>query len=306
MGLHKILIHYRRTFCLLGMITSLLTPAFCAAQNQPDFSAFSSNLQVINPAFSGKNGATQLVAHHRKVWSGMQYPIHSSLLGISAPVGGNWGLGIQLVNDNFQFFNNHSITANISYAIQLNQSHDLLFGMGITGEQFVPDFSGIRTHTPNDPEFINAQRTSRASLTIGISLRNSDYYLHAVGFNLSNLHRNTYRINAGGGLFTDLNDSVYLTNSFLLRMEPGTPMNADITSMVSYLSKYHFGFGYRWNSSVSINALIDANPWLQLGYSYGIPTNTLYTHTSGSHEFFMRFFLLQKRSSRFSWHPNCF
>lgn len=298
-------------------ILFLLIQFTVVAQNTADYTVFNHNLSLVNPAFAGKNGKIQLATNYKKVWAGIENSINTNVLSFSMPFYNGIGLGINITRDDFYLFNETIASVDVSYKVRLNSYNDLLFGIKAQGAFFNANLNKINTQIANDPLFTELNDSFRPNFSIGVALKNENYFAHIAllevlknsNFNeVSNSISNAshLKINTGGGFYTSLNDRLGLTTTALFRIIEGAPLSIDVTSMLEINEKFDIGFTYRWDSAVMGNILFDATSWMQLGYSYGLPTNEIAKYNSGTHEFFLRIHFNKDTNDNFKWRLGCF
>ncbi|WP_435261649.1 PorP/SprF family type IX secretion system membrane protein [Tenacibaculum sp. nBUS_03] len=303
----------KKQFYILFFLASLSV----IAQNTADYTVFSYNLNLANPAFVGKNEKIQLTTNYKKVWAGIENSLSTSVVSFSGPFNNGIGLGITILRDHFYLFNETIASVEASYSVQINDRNSFLFGIKAQGAFFNADLNTINTQTANDPLFTSTINNFRPNFSLGIALKNEKYFAHIALLDVlensrfsgnSNLISNQshLKINAGGGFYSSLSDNLKLTSTALIRIIEGTPLSFDLTSMLEINKQFDIGFTYRWNNAVMGNILIEATSWAQLGYSYGFSINDIAKYNNGTHEFFLRIYFNKQTKNNFKWKLNCF
>ncbi|PKH51213.1 hypothetical protein CXF68_11205 [Tenacibaculum sp. Bg11-29] len=284
-------------------------------QNTSDFSVFNHSLNIINPAFTGVNGKTQIASNYKKIWAGIENSIHSSIISFSMPTKKGIGIGVNVINDSFYLFNKSNISGNVSYKVKLNLENELLFGLKASLKFFSPNLNRIKTFEKNDPSFTKNIDIISPNISIGLAFKNERYFIHFSVLNILKEVKNNVKItetsnlmraNFGMGIYHELNNNLGLTTTSLFRTMQGTPVSIDITSMLTVNNKYDIGLTYRYNAALMTNFLINTTNWLQLGYSYGIPINEIAKNNNGTHEFFIRIHLKEETNNSFKSRLKCF
>lgn len=284
------------------------------AQNTADYTVFNYNLNLVNPAFTGKNNKIQIATNYKKVWSGIENSIHTSVLSFSMPLPNNFGAGIGITRDDFYLFSESIASIDISYKVALNQNNNILFGIKAQGAFFNPNLNKIHTQIANDPLFVDVNKKFSPNLAIGIALKNEDYFIHFSVLDILKNQRfkgttnttNNFRINTGGGFYTSINHNLELTTTALVRIIQGAPLSFDITSMLNINKKIDIGATYRWNNALMANVLIDINSWMQLGYSHGFPINEIAKYNNGTNEVFLRVYFDNNSRNGYKRRLRCF
>lgn len=304
----------KNTFLILLFLTYIST----FAQSIADYTVFNYSLNLANPAFAGKNGKTQIITNYKKIWAGIDNSLYVSAISFSTQFNNGIGLGVNVIHDDLYLYNETIASLDLSYGVKLNDNNDLLFGLKAQGSFFNADLNRINTQIANDPLFSNQNNSFRPNFSIGMVIRNENYFAHLAFLDILKDNRfegdsklinntNNLRVNTGGGYYTNLNDKMSLTSTLLVRFIEGSPLSFDVTSMLQFYKKFNVGFTYRWNNAVMGNILIDTTPWMQLGYSYGLSTNDLIKHNNGTHEFFLKIHFNKKSAkNNFKWRLSCF
>jgi type IX secretion system PorP/SprF family membrane protein len=79
--------------------------------------------------------------------------------------------------------------------------------------------------------------------------------------------------------------NIVVTPSAMFRYRPGTPINVDVSAQVHFEQRGRLGFSWRMDNAMAIWAGVDLGHKMAIMYAYDIPTNTLSTIQTGSHEF---------------------
>lgn len=287
-------------------------------QSTADYTVFNYSLNLANPAFSGQNSKTQLVTNYKKIWAGIDNSLNVSAISFSTPFKSGIGIGISIIRDDLYLYNETIASIDASYGVKLDDNNDLLFGIKAQGAFFNADLNRITIQTANDPLFTDVNSSFRPNFSIGMVLRNENYFAHVAFLDIlknsrfkgkSNLvsDANHFRINTGGGYYIGLNDNLSLTSTVLVRIIEGSPLSFDVASMLEINEKFNVGLTYRWNNAIMGNLLIDTTPWMQLGYSYGFSINDLAKYNNGTHEFFLKIHFDKKSTkNNFKWNLSCF
>ncbi|WBX72547.1 PorP/SprF family type IX secretion system membrane protein [Tenacibaculum pacificus] len=285
------------------------------SQNTADFSVFNHSLNLINPAFTGKNNKIQIASNYKKVWAGIENSIHSNIISFSMPTQKGIAIGLSVITDNFYLFKETNISGDISYKIKLYATHELLFGLKASVKSFGANLNNIKTFENNDPLFTKNEQLVLPNFSLGFAIRNERYFVHFSMLDILKERKNNtekvatsnkMRTNFGAGIHHKLTDYLGVTTTSLFRVIQGVPLSFDISSMLSINNKYDVGLTYRYNAALMGNFLIKTTDWLQLGYSYGAPLNEIAKYNNGTHEFFIRIYFNKKTKNPFKWRLGCF
>ena len=64
------------------------------AQQDPQYTQYMYNMNIINPAYAGSSGTTSIGALYRSQWVGLEGAPSTATIAIHSPVGNRVGLGL--------------------------------------------------------------------------------------------------------------------------------------------------------------------------------------------------------------------
>lgn len=272
-------------------------------QQDPSFSLYHYNMEVVNPAYAGSGENMELNLNFRKQWSGVDESPQTQAINFSTPINDRIGLGISIVNDNVFVLKETDIYADFSYKLPLNVDTDLFLGLKAGGSMINIDLISLGI---NDPLFSEDVSKFNPNLGMGAYLRGEKYYINLSVPGL--LSSTRYEKEAvlvtkaidkahfymGAGYQISLSESINFTPSFLGKMVGGAPISIDITGMISIQEKTEIGISYRLDESISAIAMFKYVDWLQFGYAYEHTTSPVGDYSSGSHELLLKILFLKK------------
>jgi len=88
-----------------------------------------------------------------------------------------------------------------------------------------------------------------------------------------------------------------VTPSAMIRYKANAPINIDLSAEIHFEQRGRFGLSWRMDNAMAIWAGVDLGHKLSFVYTYDIPTNTLNSVQSGSHEFSLTINLLKGKFS---------
>lgn len=281
--------------------------ASAQAQQDPQYTQYMYNMNVINPAYAGSKENLALGLLYRSQWVNINDAPKTATFSAHSPVGKNVGMGLSIVSDKIGPVEENNVYADFSYTLNLGGEHRLAFGLkaGATfqkiglyseiGNGFVPD--------ANDEAF--GENTSDTHLNIGAGFfyYTDKYY---VSFSIPNMLKNTYlnvqdsgqEIKYGtdvmhyflsAGYVFNLSNNTKLKPSFLLKSAFDAPTSLDVSANFLFFEKFELGATYRLDDSVGAMANFAVTPSIRIGYAYDYVTSELNVRTSGSHEIMLLF-----------------
>ncbi|MDM1454350.1 PorP/SprF family type IX secretion system membrane protein [Myroides odoratimimus] len=297
----------RKDICLMTMMTlGLLSVSEVYGQQDPQYTHYMYNTTNINPGYSGTRGVLNVFGMYRTQWVGLDGAPQTANISIDTPLGDN-GLsgGINYTNDRIGAMSENNFSLNLAYAIDLNDTYKLSFGLKATANLLDVDYTKLDIHDETDITFgKNINNKFNPNIGAGLYLYSDKSYL---GFSVPNFLTSDRSENEGralmrqkmhfylmGGYVFELNPSLKFKPAFLAKAVEGAPMQVDLTANFLIVDKFTIGAAYRWDSSVSALAGFQVNDGLFIGYSYDADTSKLSRYNSGSHEIFLRFDLFNK------------
>ncbi|WP_103068830.1 PorP/SprF family type IX secretion system membrane protein [Aquimarina sediminis] len=270
------------------------------AQQDPHFSLYRYNMNVINPAYAGTSESLEALLGFRSQWSGIQDGPETQNFNINAPINRDMGIGFTIVNDEVFVLKETHLYADFSYKLQVGYDVNLYAGIKAGGTFLNINLSGL--DVDNDPLFNQDVSRFNPNVGIGFYLKAESYYITLSAPALISNDRfekegvvpvsgseNTH-IFLGGGYDIELNDDFILKPSVLSKIVTGAPLSIDLTSSIIYNDRFEFGGNYRWDESVTFFTIIGfSDNSLNFGYAYESATTDIQTYNSGTHEIILKF-----------------
>jgi len=266
------------------------------AQQDPSYTLYKYNMNIINPAFAGTSGNTELNFNFRSQWVNLEGSPETQSISFSKPINDKIGIGFSIVNDKVDILKETDYTVDFSYKLQISETSDIYLGIKAGGYTFKADFlsKGI-----NDPAFGENVSRFNAIFGAGALLKVKKFYATISTPNLlagKRVDGNDYteatskpHLFAGAGYTFDINDNVKFSPSFMSRFVKGAPTSIDLTGMFDIYDKVELGGSYRFDESFSGIALFKMADWFQFGYAYEFTTSDVKNLSDGTHEIMLRF-----------------
>lgn len=279
----------------------LFSSAISFAQQDPQYTQYMYNMNLVNPAYAGSEDMLSLNFLARAQWVGIKGAPRTITFNAHAPVGRKVGLGFSAFSDELGPVKEQNVYADFSYTLKVNEKANLALGLKAGFSFFKANLSDLITNNP-DPAFLdnNINRTLpnfgfgafyyTEKLYVGASIPN---VLKTVHFKKSNGQRSTatnvshYFIT--GGMVFNLSETVKMKPSFMAKVVSGAPLSADGSLNFLFNEKFELGISHRINESFSGLVNFRVNNKLRLGYAYDHTLTALGDFNSGSHEVFVLF-----------------
>jgi type IX secretion system PorP/SprF family membrane protein len=297
---------------LLPALLLLLTFWNANAQQDPHYTQYMYNMNIINPAYAGSKENLSFGLLYRKHWIEIEDAPPTFSLSGSAPVGKNVGLGLSIISDKIGPVEENNVYGDFSYTLNLGGEHRLALGLkaGVTFQKI-----GLRSiiqptlPDPNDGAF--SEDTNNTKLNIGTGLfyyTNKYYFALSIPNMLKSAHLDYNGIKYGteiqhyfltGGYVFDLNPNLKFKPFAMVKSAFNAPTSLDISTNFLYLEKFEMGATFRLQDSFGAMVNYAISPSLRIGYAYDHIVSDLKVTTPSSHEIILLFDLnFPKKVSR--------
>lgn len=281
------------------------------AQQDPQYTQYMYNTQVVNPAYAGSREGLSLGGLYRSQWVGLDGAPDTFTFTGHSPIGfSNLGLGLSLVRDEIGPSTETWANVDVSYTIQTSDNGKLAFGIK-TGASFLDvDFTKLNISDPGDVFENNIDNQVNFQIGAGAFYYTDRFY---VGLSVPNFIESDHfdeasientNINAVGkerlhyfliaGHVFDLSDNVKFKPAVMGKLVTGSPLQADASANFMFYDKFVLGGAYRWSAAWSAMAGFQMTDEIFLGFGYDRETTDLSSFNDGSFEFFLRFELFKK------------
>ncbi|MBL4746141.1 MAG: type IX secretion system membrane protein PorP/SprF [Flavobacteriaceae bacterium] len=280
---------------LLILFTSKLQ-----AQQDPYYMLYKYNMNIVNPAYAGSSGFSELSTGFRMQWVGVEDAPKTQFLSYSAPLKRNLGIGLSVVNDEVFVLKETDVTLDVSYHIKLNEAYVLYFGLK-GGGSFV-NIDLTRANVENDPLFSENQSFFNPTMGAGLYLKNEKFYLTLSTPNFLSGERyekegnvpiaatDELHLYVGGGYNLDLTEKITFIPSVMMRYINGVENAYDLAATFDFNQKVQAGINVRLNEAVAIFAMTKVIDQMQFGVAYEKSTEQSRDFTgTGTFEALLRF-----------------
>ena len=113
----------------ITMLLIFLMAIELSAQQDPNYTLYVYNMNLINPAYAGANNSTDLGVNIRSQWSNVKGAPETQSFIFGTPIGNNLGVGLSIISDKTFIEKQTSIAADFSYHLKLSDNHNLYFGL---------------------------------------------------------------------------------------------------------------------------------------------------------------------------------
>ncbi|MEE1897519.1 type IX secretion system membrane protein PorP/SprF [Flavobacterium rakeshii] len=302
----------------LSALLALCGLADMSAQQDPHYTQYMYNMNVINPAYAGSKENLSFGLLYRKQWVDIEDAPTTATFSGSSPVGKNVGLGLSVINDEIGPVKETNVYADFSYTLNLGGEHRLALGLkaGTTFHDvgLFSDIGNGNVPDQNDPAFQENVNNTYFNVGAGFFYYTQKYYLaFSVPNMLNSKHLDiTADNNQGykfgsevqhyfltGGYVFQLSENVKLKPSFMLKSAFDVSPSIDGSLNALFFERFEIGATYRIDDSFGGMVNYRITPNLRLGYAYDHIVSDLNITTPSSHEIMLLFDLnFPKKVSR--------
>ncbi|MBS9766871.1 MAG: type IX secretion system membrane protein PorP/SprF [Flavobacteriaceae bacterium] len=270
-------------------------------QQDPQYTQYMYNMNVLNPAYAGSEGTLNLRFLGRYQWVGIEGSPRTLTAAINAPVGKRVGLGLSVIADKIGPATEQNVFADFSYTLPVSETGRLAFGLKAGFNLLNVNLTNLRLNQAGDDMFKeNIDNQFSPNFGAGLFYYTDSYYL---GLSVPNILATRYisKDSSGlsqelhgfltAGIIFDINDDLKLKPSTMVKAAIGAPLSLDLS--LNALFKNFLELGLSWRAgdsrksfSESISGLINVqvSRSVRVGYAYDHTLSELSNYNSGSHE----------------------
>jgi len=269
------------------------------AQQDPQYTQYMYNMNVVNPAYAGFRGTLSLGLLNRSQWTGVEGGPRTFTFNASTPINEKVGLGISIVSDEIGPAKEQNIYADFSYTLEVSNTGRLAFGFktGVTLlDVNLTDLKLPVTPPSGDDLFKENVNEIFLNFGTGIYYYTDNFYVGASIPNIlksEHLDKNTAFSKAAeevhyyltSGYVLEMTRDLKFKPSIMLRGVTGTPISIDVSANFLLNDKFELGASYRMDDAISLLFNIGISSSFRIGYAYDFTTSDFSnSDTGGSHE----------------------
>ena len=279
------------------------------AQQDPQYTQYMYNLNVINPAYAGSKESLSITALYRSQWVGIADNPETFTFSAHSPIGEKVGLGISAIKDQLGPVSESNIYADFSYTIDLGSALQLAFGIkgGVTLHEV--GLSALELQDPNDPFFSEDVQRTYPNIGAGAFLYGENFYVSlSVPNFIESVHLDetidgeaikfgdeTSHLFTTAGYIFQLGENIKLKPSAMVKIAFDSPISWDTNLNALFYEKFELGASYRFDDSYSALVGFQINPNLRIGYAYDHVISDIKAIAGSSHELILTWYVYFKK-----------
>lgn len=286
----------KKIYILLGLLL-WLTDFY--GQQDPQYTQYMYNMNVLNPAYAGSKGTLSLGLLGRSQWTSVNGGPKTMTFDAHAPVGKKVGMGLSVIADEIGPAKEQNIYTDFSYTVSTSEEGRLAFGLkgGVTLLNVnLLDLTLPQTSTGDDPLFDENINDVFPNFGAGIYYYTDKWY---ASFSVPNIlkseHLDKDNINTKaseevhyfltGGYVFDLSSTLKFKPSLMFKGVTGAPVSIDINANFLMYDRFEVGASYRFEDSVSLLFNFGVTRSFRMGYAYDYTISDYSnSNTGGAHE----------------------
>lgn len=269
------------------------------AQQDPQYTQYMYNMNVVNPAYAGSRGTLSFGLLGRTQWTSIDGAPKTLTFNTHAPIGKNVGAGISVIADEIGPAKEQNIYADFSYTLSTSDVGRLAFGLKAGVTLLNVNLLGVvlpETGNSGDPVFDENINDAFPNFGAGVFYYTNKWY---AGFSVPNIlkseHLDKDNINTKAseevhmfltaGYVFDLSSTLKFKPSVLFKGVTGAPLSFDVNANFLLYDRVELGASYRWEDAVSLLFNFGVTPDFRIGYAYDHTISEFSNaRTGGSHE----------------------
>ncbi|NND63864.1 MAG: type IX secretion system membrane protein PorP/SprF [Flavobacteriaceae bacterium] len=306
----------------IAILVLILLGTFSSnAQQDPQYTQYMYNTQVVNPAYAGTREGLSIGLLGRTQWVNFDGAPKTGTLSVNTPIGAldNMGLGLSIVHDEIGPATESNINVDYAYRINASDNAQVSFGVKAGLDLLDIDFSKLNIPVEGAGDVFDGQIDRKVQPQIGAGVyyyTNKFYAGLSVPNFLTTKHFDESQIDnivndpnsfAGettaaerlhyfliAGYVFDINENLKFKPATLIKVVSGSPLQWDASANFLINEKFTIGASYRWSAALSALAGFQVSDELFIGVGYDYQTTDIETYSDGSYEVFLRFDVFRK------------
>lgn len=303
----------KKQIYILTVLLAVLSYQTLLAQQDPQYTQYMYNMNVVNPAYAGSKESLSLTGLYRNQWTGLDDNPVTFTFSAHSPVGEKVGLGLSAIRDQLGPVKEANVYADFSYTLNLGSSLKLALGVKAGATFHDVGLIDLELQDPNDPFFSKNINKTYPNVGTGAFFYGDNFY---IGLSVPNLLKSVHldenglkygsEVNhyfATAGYVFQITDNFKLKPSVMVKSAFDAPVSFDGNLNALFYDRFELGASYRNDDSFSGLVGFQVSDFLRIGYAYDHVISDIKAVGPSSHEVILTFDLYFKprvlRSPRF-------
>ena len=269
------------------------------AQQEPFLSNYRLHMSLLNPAYAGAEFKNLATFSTRNQWVSVENSPKTQVMTFSSERKKNIGLGVSFISNNFYVEKSTASYIDVSYRLKVTENSNLFLGLKTGATFFRSNLLGLTSLSPEYDPAQNSLSRFNPNVGVGAYFQASSFWF---SFSIPRLFNSvdkfefsqssTDRIHTylASGLAFNINDSLELKPSMLLRSVRNLGTTFDLMTTLEFKNNFSVGASYRSTNSMGFLAFVSLINSLDIGYAYETPLDVgLSSLKINTHEISLRF-----------------
>ena len=291
------------------LLATLLVTVVGFSQQMPQTNVYGYNKYIINPAYAGASGCTEINFSHLNQWVKIEGAPLTSLLSANTRIGKSLGVGGQILIDKIGMLQQVSGLGSVSYGFTFANVHQVRAGLSLGFNQYRLDPSSAIVFDPNDPIVTGGnQSAGTVNTEIGftynwkkLEIAMASKQLIQAYSNFGYAGLNGYGLRRHATMYAsynvDINDK-WTVKPSLFAKGTNNGYQLDINADAIYKNFIYAGLGYRTRVGLIARAGVNIQDLFFVGYAYETPMSNIAGYSAGSHEFMLGLRFCKKEKTK--------
>ncbi|WP_396163354.1 type IX secretion system membrane protein PorP/SprF [Flavobacterium sp.] len=287
------------------LVLLLLISSSVLAQQESVISFYRNHLNLVNPAFVGVEGKTNIQSTIRKQWTGVKDAPETQAFSFMTPLGNKkFSIGLSFVHDKVFIETQQFVAVDFAYDVKLTEKLNLFMGLKVGGNNYQVNTNGLETYNVLLDPSLQPISMFNPNIGMGFYLKHNKYYVaistpkmlnterakNEDGYATAATDRAHYYLS--GGYDIEVSPTIDLLPSVMIRYVNGAPFSTDFSATTIFNKKFDLGVTYRTDNSLAGMVKFTISKRLQLGFAYEyMMQRQLLARANNTNEFYMKFTL---------------
>lgn len=233
----------------LGLFSIIGAQTALHAQQDPQYTQYMYNQNVINPAYAGTQEGLTATALYRQQWAGVTGAPETITFSGSTSVGERVGVGLSIISDQIGPVNEQNIYGDFSYRLPMSDKTTLALGLkaGVTFHDV--NLGNIATTQPGDPLFSEQLNNQYLNVGIGAFLYGQNWY---VGASVPNMLNSTH-LDEDGLVFGSETQHYFVTSGYVFDLSENIKMKPHALIKGAFESPVSFDLNTNFCSTINLS-----------------------------------------------------
>ena len=293
----------KKTTNLLVVFT-LLFAGIVYGQQDPHYTQYMYNQNILNPAYAGSRGDLSIGLLGRTQWVGLDGAPDTQTLNIHSSVGYGLGIGLSAIHDEIGPVDETNLMLDLSYTLPVSAKGNLAFGVKGSYNMLNNNIGTLGNLIEENDEMLNDNyKSAYPNVGAGLYYYTDRFYLglavpgflesfehdtNDAGLMQSDISDKTHFFGTMGYVF-ELSDNLDFKPSTMVKMVQGSPVSIDLNASLFINKMFEVGLSYRDGDSIDALIGVQASPNIRIGYAYDHTLTQLGDYNTGSHELMLLF-----------------